>query len=733
MLKLKGKISLSKSVIDSSNLTNRFSREDLNSIGNWVLEGFKLDLESRRAWERRTEASMDLALQVQKEKNFPWPNCSNIAFPLVTIAALQLHARAYPALIPGPDVVKMRVPGSDPSGDLGKAARRVSTHMSWQVLEEDQPWEEGQDRLLIHLPIVGTAFKKSFHCPRSGHNKSELVLAKDLVLNYWAKSVEDCPRKTHILPVFRNEIYEKCITGVYRDVLGEKWFQQAPTIQVRPENQGSDDRRGVNPPQQGDETTPFDFLEQHCSLDLDQDGYAEPYIITVERESGFVMRIVTRFDRLEDIERTPGDRLVRVNAREYFTKYGFIPSPDGGIYDLGFGVLLGPINEGVNTGINQLFDAGTWATTAGGFLGRGAKIRGGVYTAAPLEWKRVDSSGDDLRKSIVPHTVREPSAVLFQLLVLLINYANRIPGTTEMMVGENPGQNTPAYNAQEMIRQGSKIYNDIFKRVWRCMKEEFRKLYILNGVWLPSKVIFRDGATAYREDYLLDSSQVVPAADPNMASEAERTQQAVMLKQAAASTPGYDVEEVERQFLRSIRVENLDSVYPGLEKKPPPPNIKLQLENMRLQGKVMVAKQQQMQFAAKLMEDQRVNQANIVKIEAEVVKILADVKGDAQDRQINALNTALGALKAHDESLRKRIELLLQGLELDQQGQQMQQEQQGPPTGEGGGNVREVAGIGANGGGLPGLAAAPGNGGGAPILPGPQAEPSGAMVGGGVH
>jgi hypothetical protein len=110
---------------------------------------------------------------------------------------------------------------------------------------------------------------------------------------------------------------------------------------------------------------------------------------------------------------------------------------------MGFGTLLGPLNESVNTILNQLIDAGTMATTAGGFLGRGAKIRGGQYTFAPLEWKRVDSTGDDLQKSIYPLPVREPSQVLFQLLSLLIDYTNRISGTTSATVGEMPVANTP--------------------------------------------------------------------------------------------------------------------------------------------------------------------------------------------------------------------------------------------------------------------------------------------------
>jgi chaperonin GroES len=53
---------------------------------------------------------------------------------------------------------------------------------------------------------------------------------------------------------------------------------------------------------------------------------------------------------------------------QYFTKYGFIPTPDGGFYELGFGNLLGPVNDSINTIVNQLIDAGTMSNTGGGFF-----------------------------------------------------------------------------------------------------------------------------------------------------------------------------------------------------------------------------------------------------------------------------------------------------------------------------------------------------------------------------
>ena len=261
MLKLEKNIKLTKEVIQSANLTSHFEEADLQRIGNFVVDGYKADKQSRYKWERRMEAAMDLALQLQKDKTFPWQNASNVAFPLITIATLQFHSRAYPTLISGTDLVKMRVTGTDPSSAETDRAVRIGRHMSYQLLEEDQAWEEQQDRLLINVPIVGSAFKKSYYDAVEGHNISELVMAKDFVLDYFAKSVETARRKTHVVLKFRNEIYEKVKLDAYRNVLEEGWYKTdaAPA----PTTQNSDVRKGISPPQ-GDSETPYTFLEQHC-------------------------------------------------------------------------------------------------------------------------------------------------------------------------------------------------------------------------------------------------------------------------------------------------------------------------------------------------------------------------------------------------------------------------------------------------------------------------------------
>jgi chaperonin GroES len=660
-------IKLTPALVNSPNLTGEFAEDDLKAIGRAVKEGYTLDKDSRREWELRCEAAFNLALQLQEAKSFPWPGSSNVKFPLVTIAAIQWHSRAYPLLLQGPDIVKARVVGPDPDGQVRARAQRVSNYMSYQLLEDSPSWEEETDRALLQIPIVGCAFKKTYYSALEGRNNSDLVSAKDLVINYWAKSVETAQRKTHYIPLTRNDVYERVRSGTFRDVLEESWYHNPRQPQTG--NPQPDSRTGQRPPSRLDETTPLFALEQHVRLDLDGDGYAEPYVITVEEISGEVLRIIANFEE-DGIQWTDPMKpwksdILRIREDQYFTKYSFIPSPDGGIYDVGFGILLGPINHTVNTLINQLVDAGTLATTAGGFLGRGVKIRGGEYSFRPFGWQRVDSTGEDLHKGIYPFPIREPSNVLFQLLGLLVDYTNRISGATDIMVGENPGQNTPAQTSQLMAEQGSKINSAIFKRVWRGLRAEYQKLYKLNRRHTPVMGMAYGEKSGWisGKDFDGPEEAIRPAADPNLASDGQAVQKAMLVKQQSMTTGGYNKDEVERALLRAAKVESIDTIFPGSDKIPAPPHPKVAIETMKQQGKAASDQSRLKEKAMALMADREKNLAEIELIQAQIAQIVSEIGEAHAASQVKAFEAHLGALKAVDESQRGYLELLQKGTE----------------------------------------------------------------------
>ena len=657
-LDLSSHLRLNAEVAAAPNLTSRFSEDDLAKIGEAVWRGYDQDEASRSRWLQRNRAAMELALQISETKTYPWPNSSNVAFPLLTITALQLQSRACPALLGGPNIVKYRVPGIDQRGELDARASLVARYMSYQALELDEAFEEQHDRLLIHVPIVGCGFIKTRWNAAMAHPVSEFVPAQDLVVDYFAKSIDSALRKTQILTLYRNDVWERCVGGLWRDITDEPWYKSASLASSPPGGESRDKVSGQSISGQTLDDALY-FLEQHCWLDLDGDGYSEPYIVTIGRDSKQVVRIVARWERHEDVEYVK-TKVLRIRATEYYTKFDLFPSPDGGVYGIGYGGLVGPLNESVNSTVNMLVDSGHLSVAAGGFLGRGARLRAGQASFDPFGWNQVESSGDDLRKNLFPLPVREPSPVLFQLLTLLINYTQRISGATDVMVGENPGQNTPAHNMQAMVEEGTKIYTAIFQRIWRQLKKEFEKIYILNGRHLPERLPFGEGVVM-REMFQEDPSRIVPAADPRMASASARLQKSLTLKQAAMSTNGYDLEKVERRFLHSLDIDDADAIYPGPGKVPPLTNPKVQIEQMKAQVRMQELELEKQTWMLELTEEKRLNNAKILELEAKAVKLMADAADADAAHSLKVLEAQLGMLRDHNEAVSRRLEVMMKG------------------------------------------------------------------------
>ena len=247
-----------------------------------------------------------------------------------------------------------------------------------------------------------------------------------------------------------------------------------------------------------------------------------PYVITFEKESHEVARIVARFGP-EDVKMNAKEEVVRIIPQQYYTKYGFVPNPDGGFYDIGFGRLLGPINESADTLINQLIDAGSLSNMQSGFIAKGLRIKMGEASFKPGEWKAVNATGQDLKSSIMPLPLREPSAILLQLLQFLIQSGKELASVAEIMTGKMPGQNTPATTTMATIEQGMKVFTAVYKRVFRAMTKEFRKLYRLNKVYLnpETEVEFFD-QPMQQSDFQGPDGDILPAADPASVSAQEK-------------------------------------------------------------------------------------------------------------------------------------------------------------------------------------------------------------------
>jgi chaperonin GroES len=620
-------------IYKENNVADLLNQDTLNLIGDDIITGFDDDKESRRSWEDEMKEAMDLAMQIKGEKTFPWTGASNVKMPLLTEAAIQFNSRMYPALIPDKDLVKCRVIGADPDGSKNRQATRVSKHMSYQMLEEQEEWEEEMDIGLIVLPILGNMYKKTYF---NGRIYSDMLSPAEFVINNNAKSMETAYRKSHILYKTENDVRLEVLQGNYLDIeLGE------------PQQKDNSGKVEENNHPKVDKSTPYKFIEQHTWWDLDNDGLEEPYIITVEYNSKKVVRIDPCFDINKTLVNEK-EEIIDIKQIQYFTKYGFIPNPDGGIMDLGLGKLLGPTNHSVNTLINQLIDAGTKANMGGGFLGRGVKIRGGSLRFTMGEFKRVDSTGDDLRKNIVSLPTPEPSGVLFNLLGLLINAGQRLASTLDSQIGEDPGQNQKATTTMAVQEQGQKIFNGIYKRDLRSLNKEIKKHFYLNSIHLPTESYLNVldanlpeeiGKTIKRDDYDIMSLNIVASADRSYAS-----QQMKMAKSRALwEKVPTGLINPQLAMLTMLEAEEQPNIEALMKVQPPQPSIDM----LKLQH------QKQIDWANIEIEALKLDQEDL-KAYADSILKLANAEAAEEGTQIKQYAAELQALTVQFAERRER-------------------------------------------------------------------------------
>jgi chaperonin GroES len=649
-----------------TNAADELDETELSKIGAKVVREYGVDRASRKEWEDRAKRAMDLARQKKEAKTFPWANASNVKYPLLTTAALQFAARAYPAICDGPRVVKTQVLGADLDGSKAESADNVSQHMSYQLLYEVDGWEASVDTSLHQIPIIGCAFRKVYEdSSQACGYRDDLVSAFDFVVNQSTKSLKTVPRSTHVFQLYPHEIAERQREGRYLSI----------------------DIRGEADTSNEDEDAPHTLLEQHRYLDFDDDGVPEPWIVTVHEKTERVLRIAACYDPQEIVTNTRTGAIVRIPRREYFVKIPFVPDPEGGFYDVGFGHLLEPLSDVIDSTINQMMDAGTLQNSGGGFIGAGVNLGKGksVVTFKPGEYKVVQTAGPDLRQGIVNMEHPGPSKVLFELLGLMIEAGKDVASVQDILVGDSP-RNQTATTTMAMIEQGLKVFTAIYKRIFRAMKDEYRLIFQINKRLMqgmaPKYIALLDKPAQVAATDYMGEFDIMPVADPNTVTDMQRMAKAqFVMEQAATGNPHINVFEATKRAFEAARIERPEEVLipppppPQPGDPPPEPSPEERMVQAKIaeqetktqaaaQAMELKAADQQMGLQAKMADlemqlaaKQREQEMRMVEAEAKHMEQLRalQLKSDEMDQRYRSLQLKEEEIRLKHESAKAKI------------------------------------------------------------------------------
>ena len=544
------------------NLADEIPETDLYAIADELIRGIDQDQTSRQDWvDERSNGLRLLGLKVEipgiggSADGAPVEGMSRVRHPLLLEAVLRFQANARSELLPTDGPVKIR--NDDNNADLAEdqLANALERDMNHYLTSTAKEYYPDTDRMLLMLGFGGTAFKKIYFCPLRNRPVSESVDADDLIVNNAATDLSNAKRITHRVMMRPSVVKRLQILGVYRDIeLSTPAPAKLDSVQREKKAQQGIAMEDVDP-----EDRDREIYEVYCELDLPgfehklrgkETGLEIPYRVTIDLTSKEVLSIVRNYD--EDTKDLP-------EAKANFVKYTFVPG--FGFYDIGLLNILGNTTNAITAAWRELLDAGMYANFPGFlFSDQGLRQNTNIFRVPPGGGASIKTGGMDIRQAIMPLPYKEPSGALMTLVENMAQTGMRLGGTSEQQVGEGRAD-APVGTTLAMIEQATKILNSVHKRMHAAQAEEFRLLMDCfkehpESFWQRNK----KPAKQWDEDTFLQALEdcdLVPQADPNTSSHAQRVMKIMALKQLQQQNPTmYDPIAIDTAALQAIGWSN---------------------------------------------------------------------------------------------------------------------------------------------------------------------------------
>jgi len=541
-----------------SNLAEDMSDDVLQRMSNQLLDDYKKDRVSRKDWETSYTNNLDLLGLNQREMTRPFRGSASVTHPLLSEAVTSFQAQAYKELLPSSGPVKTRVLGVEDPEKMNQA-QRVQDFMNYMITEEMEEYTPEFDQLLFYLALAGSAFKKVYYDEVMQRAVSKFIPAEDLVVPYYSTDLMDCERITHVIKMGENEILKKQGSGFYRDV------------ELKPTSKGPTDiekkyqeLEGITPG--GDKQYSFSILEMHvdCNLEEFENRNSEkqvkvPYIITIDEGSGEILSIYRNYDMNDETKK----------RKEYFVHFKFLPGL--GFYGFGLTHMIGGLSRTATQSLRQLLDAGTLSNLPAGFKSRGIRIRDDDQPFQPGEFRDVDAPGGNIKDQFQILPFKEPSATLYQLMGFVVQAGQKFAAITNMDTG-NDLQNRAVGTTVSLLERGSRVMSAIHKRCYYSMRREFRLLSKVFGTYLPPIYPYSvyGADQAVKQTDFDDRVDVIPVADPNIMSMAQRVTLANENLKIAMSNPMmHNLREAYRRVYEALGTQDIDQLLIPQEKPVP--------------------------------------------------------------------------------------------------------------------------------------------------------------------
>tara|TARA_R110000751_G_scaffold108036_1_gene204575 strand:- start:1680 stop:4043 length:2364 start_codon:yes stop_codon:yes gene_type:complete len=542
----------------NENLAEFLDDSVLAPLASELTSLYEEDKESRQEWYEAFSSGLDLLGIKSQERTQPFQGASGVDHPILAEAVTQFQAQAYKELLPAGGPVQVQVVGAH-NPEIVAQSTRVKEFMNYQITHVMEEYDPEMDSMLFYLPLSGSAFKKVYFDTMLNRAVSQFVKAEDLVVSYSTTDLSTSPRVSHVMNMTKNDLLKMQLNGTYSDV---ELMQNPGAVTPNDVKEKIEELEGLSATY-AENNELYTILEMHVDLrltEIEDHGFACPYIVTICEDMNQILAIRRNWEE--------GDELYKkVN---YFVQYKFLPGL--GFYGFGLIHMIGGLTKSVTAILRQLIDAGTLANLPAGFKARGMRIQGEDEPLQPGEFRDVDVVGGTIKDSLLPLPYKEPSAVLFQLLALLVDSGRRFASIADMQIGDVGSQQMPVGTTIAMLERGTKVMSAIHKRLHFAQKKEFRLLSDLYAKYLPPEYPYmtEGGEQVVLAQDFDNRVDVLPISDPNIFSMAQRVliaQQQLQMAQAAPEI--HNMQEAYRRMYEALEIKNPQTLFKEQQQVPP--------------------------------------------------------------------------------------------------------------------------------------------------------------------
>jgi len=542
------------------NLADLLPDDVLGSLASTLYENYMQYKQSRKDWEDSYVKGLDLLGFKYENPTQPFQGASGATHPVLAEAVTQFQAQAYKELLPATGPVHTQVMGK-PDRQKEDQSVRVKDFMNYQLMDVMKEYEPEFDQMLFYLPLSGSTFKKVYYDELLGRAVSKFVPADDLIVPYTASSLEDAEAVCHTLKMSENDLRKQQVSGFYRDIEIKPGYDQETEVEKKER-----ELEGVTKTRQEDV---FSIVE--CHLDLDLEGFEDmgedgeptgiklPYIVTLEMGSRDILSIRRNYKAEDPLRK----------KIEYFVHFKFLPGL--GFYGFGLIHMIGGLSRTATTALRQLLDAGTLSNLPAGFKQRGIRVRDEAQSIQPGEFRDVDAPGGNIRDAFMPLPFKEPSQTLLSLMGIVVQAGQRFAAIADMQVGDG-NQQAAVGTTIALLERGSRVMSAIHKRLYVAMKQEFQLLAGIFKTYLPPEYPYDvvGGQRNVKVTDFDDKVDILPVADPNIFSQAQRITMAQTELQLAQSNPQiHNLYEAYRAMYTAIGVRDIDKILPPPQQPQP--------------------------------------------------------------------------------------------------------------------------------------------------------------------